>query len=758
MNRFREAMKELLATAPVIGLAERDLYRMLGVKGRHARACLQELEVLAAEGGAHKGRGGRWHAGAGRDSGRNPQPGTRAGGRIPPLPRRGQDAPSPRGAGRSFSQPATRNPQSSQPATPPATLEGALVVTAGGSGFVSRTDDGPDLFIPPQYLLGAMSGDYVQVCVTEPDNPQGPAGRITAILRHRQEAVVGECRREKGRMVFRPLRRDLPESIPLTAVPRDTPAPAAGNWFAGRLVRPQPGAAGPAELRVEVLNPIGRIDSVEHTLDAVMEEFGIPAGYSAGDAARADQLRPRPDLPIEDLTGLDAFTMDPVDAKDYDDGLSVQPGSGPDRILVGIHIADVAAYITPGSWLDAEAARRGFTSYLPGRTMPMLPHTLSGDRCSLVPHEPRLAHTVFIEFSRKDGKPLSYRRCHGWIRSRARLTYEEGQAFIDGQPHPKWPAGVIHAMTELAALARVLRQRRGELEQYVDLAAPEFRIRCGGQPLRVLALERKEPIEANTLIEEYMLAANAAVAEETARRRLPSLYRVHDAPDPKDLEQFRGWFHDTFGETAPRFHGRASVNDFLHGVIGGDEGMRTLVMQEFLRSLPRAAYSAKVQPHFGLGKACYSHFTSPIRRYADTLVHQQLTAADTRTEHRPAAEMTAQAITVSETEEKTDSAYFACADRLKLHFLRDRLAERPDLVLDGLASRRTADGLLVYISSLSLMGLVPEGGGRLPDCGAKVQVRPETLDPVRGRLELRLVGEQTESHQGRNRRSREWYK
>lgn len=706
MQKLKDGLKTRLASASRHGLPEKKLLRELNFTGRQAREAVLALEEMETAGEVKRPRRGWWRLAEDEVPGWQKQRGRPASG-AGGLPG-GEEA------------------------------EGMLSVSAGGSGFVSVGDGRPDVFVPPQYLQDAMTGDRVRVRITEPNNSRGPAGRVVAVVQPRRAEFVGEFSRDDaGRPVIRSLRRDLPPTLPLhvPAAKAHAPLPADGTWVTAKLRRAGGG------LTAEFAAVVGSVDSVEHTLDAVMQEFELPPPYTAAQDQAAAALRVRPDLPVEDLTGLTVFTMDPVDAKDYDDALSVQPGRTDATLTVGVHIADVAAIVTPGSELDREAVRRAFTSYLPGRTLPMLPHSLSADLCSLVPGKPRLAHTVFLEIRKEDGRVVGSRRCHGMIRSRARLTYEEGQAFIEtGKPSPHWAEGVAETLGELAVLARRMRQRREQHEHYLELGAPEFRIVCSGKPLKVTALERRQPLEACALVEEYMLAANEAVAEETARRRIPGIYRTHAAPDKEDVEQFRMWLRQTFDLSPGRLGGRGAMNQFLAGL--SDDAVATLVMQEFLRSLPRAVYEAEVKPHFGLGKNCYSHFTSPIRRYADLVLHQQLIQADIGQAPRPPAEMAEIAGAVSGIEIRTDSAYFAASDRLKLHFLRDRLAENPELSLDGIASRVTADGLIVYISELSLMGLVPARGGDMPRlrCGERVQVRPSRLDPVRGQLELQVAG------------------
>ncbi len=719
---LRTALSGVLAAAPKGGLAPREIFKRLDLKGRNRQeACLDALEEMADAGLAFANKRGWWHPAART---------ARAAGTAATAPRTATTAAVQAGG------------------------VGKLSVNAKGCGFVAVGGGKPDVFIPPQYLAGAVSGDEVEVQVTEADNPRGPAGRIRRVVTERAPEFIGEFVVLDGRPAVRPLRRDLPEIVPVSSVrlpPAQAPDP--GDWVEAKLVRSADGRRD--ALRAEVVKTRAPAHPISRTLDAVVDEYSLSPRYTAEQNHEAAKIEPR-ELNVEDHTHLTAVTIDPVDAKDHDDALSVQPGVKPGTVIVGVHIAEVAAYVTPGSWLDEEAGKRCFTAYLPGRTLPMLPHGLAADACSLLEGKPRLAHTVFFEMDRNDGRILSTRRCHSRILVKKLVNYDDVQAFLDDKLKPDWPQAVLEGVRQLDHLARLMRRWRAEEEHFLDMAADDIRIRCEENPPRIVALVKETASPAHELVEEFMLAANTAVAQELARRRIPGLYRNHPPPEPADLEEFAAWAGELGVAHVKNLKGRAAMNRFLHELP--DTPLRMLVVREFLKTMTRAGYSEGDKSHFGLGKECYCHFTSPIRRYADLLVHQQLRAADAGTAGRPAGEVRDWATRISGLEMNNDYAYFTASDRLKLHYIEQLMLQDPKTVLKGVFARRTDEGILVYLPEFGNQGMLlqeraatarfrgarGQAPGKLADSAGKsgnigdfIGVRPRRIDCVRGVLELK---------------------
>ncbi len=320
----------------------------------------------------------------------------------------------------------------------------------------------------------------------------------------------------------------------------------------------------------------------------------------------------------EDLREKFIVTIDPDDARDFDDAINVEQLSGGEWEL-GVHIADVSAYVTPGSALDREALHRGNSVYLVDRVIPMLPERLSNGVCSLNPNVVRLTHSVFIRFAR-NGAPQRARFARTIIQSACRLTYKEAYALLQKSPNDE----LSHRLHTAWNLASILRRRRfahGSL----DLDFPEVKVIVDQQTGRPLRLERIENDESHQLIEEFMLAANEAVAAELKNRLLPTIYRVHENPDPEKLAEYRQ-FVISYGFNAGDLTHRRELQRLLASFDGKPEEQALKI--GLLKSLKRARYATQPLGHFGLAKNNYTHFTSPIRRYADLVVHRTLAERD----------------------------------------------------------------------------------------------------------------------------------
>ncbi|HUP88196.1 MAG TPA: ribonuclease R, partial [Longimicrobiales bacterium] len=316
----------------------------------------------------------------------------------------------------------------------------------------------------------------------------------------------------------------------------------------------------------------------------------------------------------EDWRHIPLVTIDPVDAKDHDDALSIHRTDG--GYEVGIHIADVSYYVTEGSKLDAEALRRGTSVYMVDRTIPMLPEALSSDLCSLRAHEDRLAMSVIARLD-EDGNLTQHRLVRSVIRSRHKLAYEQAQEVIEGR-------GSIDAETDeaillLVELSRKLRQKRMERGS-LDFDLPEARVVLNkeGEPTDIKKIER---LESHRLIEDFMLLANEIVAKKGSRAELPYLYRIHERPDDERIAQL-GEFAKTFGYSISQKKKPSpkDLQNLLDRIKGRPE--ERLLSTVVLRSMRQARYSHENVGHFGLAAKFYSHFTSPIRRYPDLIVHR----------------------------------------------------------------------------------------------------------------------------------------
>ena len=636
-------------------------------------------------------------------------------------------------------------------------VPGRLVVNPRGFGFVQRDDGEPDVFVPARALGNALSGDRVLVSLAEADGERGPSGTVQRILAHGRTHVTGEFVDTDDGPLFRPMSRELPDSFPARGMD-DEPALAdlqSGDWVVARMERTDDRGG---QTRARVIERLGSKGSIAGDLDAVVREYDLPPRHSDAEveASRAVTLR---DVERRDLGDLPVITIDPDDAKDFDDALSVQAGASDGTMVVGVHIADVAAFVAPGSALDLAARRRGFTAYLPGRTLPMLPGPLSSDACSLREGESRPAHSVFLELDLGSGTITSSWREHTRIRVSRRFTFEDVQGFLASRsPEEGWPEEVVLTLRRLADAYLALRRQRQENEAFLELAIPEVRVRCSEAPARILGLAREEHKEAHALVEEFMLAANSCVAAELEARGIPGIFRVHPEPKAQDFEDFRTWARETLNLSPGRMADRRAVNRFLGSLAGIDRG-RDAVLAAFLRARPRAIYRASPDDHFGLGKGCYCHFTSPIRRYPDLLVHQQLWEADTGGTRIDSAECHDLAVSCTEMEGDVDQAYYAASDRLKLRYLAQLRDRGEEVHYEGLVARVLPREVLVFLPDLGLYGVLSCGGkgrdaitgtgnrrrlraadGARYRCGDSIYVQVHRIDVTKGRLELRPFG------------------
>jgi ribonuclease R len=396
-------------------------------------------------------------------------------------------------------------------------------------------------------------------------------------------------------------------------------------------------------------------------------------------------------------------TIDPDDARDFDDAIQVEKTNSGWHL--GVHIADVAAYVEPGRALDREARRRGNSVYLPDRVIPMLPERLSNGVCSLNPGVDRLTHSVFIHFD-KHGLVKSARFARSVIRSAHRLTYKQAYAILTSPPQDRLGER-LHLAWELAALLRRKRFDQGSL----DLDFPEVKVFVDkqGHPIR---LERIENDESHQLIEEFMLAANEAVARELKKRAIPTVYRVHENPDPEKLAEYREFVLGFNYKVGDLTH-RAELQRLLASIRGKPEEQALKVA--LLKSLKRARYLAQPLGHYGLAKANYLHFTSPIRRYADLVVHRALgrdaalrrpDGAARRPHHPDVAEISSIAEHLSITERTAADAEMDAAQMKKLEFFQRQLDQRnPQIFRASIVDVRNY-GLMVELPDALITGLI----------------------------------------------------
>jgi ribonuclease R len=529
-------------------------------------------------------------------------------------------------------------------------VKGVIQFRAGGSAFiiVDGKRDEPSIQIAPDDTGVALPGDTVVARIyrgVAGKRPGERVGRVVEIVERGRATIVGDLRRE-GRNFF--VAPDDPRFVYEVAVPdpsrsRIKPAPHPGDKVVVKLGewrrREQP-------LVGEITERLGRTHEPRAELLGIFVKHGLepnfPPDVEREAAGIPDRVGARETEGRADYRQIPVFTIDPDDAKDFDDALSIEDLGG-GEVRVGIHIADVSAYVRHGTAIDREARTRGNSTYLVGTVIPMLPEKLSNGLCSLVEAQDRLCKAVFLTFG-PDCRIRDTAYANTVIRSRKRLTYKQAYALlfednlerIRSMPvPPKHQTGStgralrelgdreltdlqgwIRSLWRIASSLRRDRMAHGSL----DLDMPETKIFVDPQGYAD-RLERIEQDESHQLIEEFMLAANEAVARLTRTQKLPSLYRVHDQPDAEKLNDYRQ-FVATFGIKVGDLTRREEVVKLLAILKTHPQGytLRT----QFLRSLKKACYRPTPDGHYGLHKKDYTHFTSPIRRYSDLVVHQVL--------------------------------------------------------------------------------------------------------------------------------------
>ncbi|HVL21990.1 MAG TPA: VacB/RNase II family 3'-5' exoribonuclease, partial [Amaricoccus sp.] len=378
--------------------------------------------------------------------------------------------------------------------------------------------------------------------------------------------------------------------------------------------------------RARVVTRLGDPSAPRSVSLIAIHEHGIPDEFPEAALAEAEAAAPLPLGRREDLRALPLVTIDPSDARDHDDAVFAHPDddpANPGGHVVWVAIADVAAYVRPGSALDREARRRGNSTYFPDRVVPMLPDRLSGDLCSLVNGADRPCIAVRLVLD-AEGQKRGHRFTRGLMRSPATLTYSQAQAAADGLPDPvtePLAEGVIRPLWAAWAAAQRARDQR----QPLNLDLPERRIVLSDEG-KVLSVAFRERLDAHRVIEDFMILANVAAAETLETKRLRLLYRVHEEPSPEKLEALRE-VAESLGLTLAKGQvlKTAHLNRLLDGVAGSEHA--EMINMSVLRAMTQAYYAPENLGHFGLNLPRYGHFTSPIRRYADLVVHRALIRA-----------------------------------------------------------------------------------------------------------------------------------
>ena len=575
---------------------------------------------------------------------------------------------------------------------------GFFVRRSNGRNSVIVDDE--SIFVAERNSMHALNGDKVRVVVSASRRGQDPEARVVEIIEAKEQTFVGEVKIDDNNVAVL-----VPDSKFLAAdilIPRSKLHGAKdGDKAVARIEKWRDDEMTPRGVIVDVLGRKGENNAEMH---AILAEYGLPYRYPQAVEKAADKI----DAGItdeevarrEDFRQVTTFTIDPRDAKDFDDALSIrQLDNG--NWEVGVHIADVTHYVKPGTIIDREAQQRATSVYLVDRTIPMLPEHLSNGICSLRPNEEKLTYSAIFELDDEAGV-IDCRIRRTVICSDRRFTYEEAQQIIE-----TGEGDYAKEVLQLDALAKKLRRRRfdnGAVE--FDREEVRFEIDEKGHPVSVFFKESKD---ANKLIEEFMLLANMYVAQSVGmavrgKKAKTFVYRVHDTPDPEKMGNF-ALIAARFGYRIAT-EGRArevnqSLNKMLRDVKGrGEENMLSILA---IRSMAKAVYTTENIGHYGLAVDYYTHFTSPIRRYPDMMVHRLLTryAEGGRSADRIKTED--QCKHSSDMEQLASNAERASIRYKQVEYMADHLGE----VYDGIISHVTEWGLYVELDENKCEGLVP---------------------------------------------------
>jgi ribonuclease R len=627
-----------------------------------------------------------------------------------------------------------------------------LQVHRDGYAFLIASRELPgvsgDVFIPPDALGTAMNGDHVMVSIVRLGRDGRAEGRVVKIVDRAHPTVVGTFRARRSRNYVEPFDSRLRDWI---LVPQGMEIPASGLKV-DRIGVPDTVVSTPTDLdgmivNTEILefskgekNPTGRViellgrpDDFGVDVEIIIRKHHIPHRFPPEVLAQAERVPAvagEADLKDrQDFRDYDTVTIDGETARDFDDAVWV------DRLDNGnfalhVHIADVSHYVRPGSPIDLEAELRGTSVYFPDRAVPMLPLELSTGICSLNPKVDRLTMSVLLEFNRQ-GQVVSQRFTRGVIRSAERMTYTDVNLILEGDAGLRERYGSLSArfemMRELALILNRMRSGRGSID--FDLPEPLIEFDEFGE---MIGIGRSPRNIANRIIEEFMLVANEAVASHLEEAGLDTLYRIHEPPDPKRVFAFeevaarfgvslevRGLSVRRSPRVDRRKDGRPARKDIFTPAEGinitsrhyqkliqkiegkPEERILTFLM---LRSLKQARYSEENYGHFALASPVYTHFTSPIRRYPDLIVHRVLGALlDSRqTGFRP-SKLHQIATQCSDSERRSDEAERELVEWKKVNFMAEHVGEQfPALVVNT-----AAFGFFVELENLFVEGLVP---------------------------------------------------
>ena len=676
-------------------------------------------------------------------------------------------------------------------------IAGRVSIHRDGYGFLIPDRPIPgvvgDLFLSRDAIRGAMNGDRAIARLTHSGRDGRAEGEIRRILKRAHPAVVGEFRITRKGMFVEPHDDRLKDWIEIPQDMAVPPPPEQIDRIGAKAIE----ISNPADLDGMIVNAevLDYGDDDRHPIGRVIEVLGAPGDFGIDveivirkhhlpNRFPADVIEQAQSFPNviaawemkgrRDFRDLPIVTIDGETARDFDDAVLVDklPNG---HYALQVHIADVSHYVKPGSPIDCEARLRGTSVYFPDRAVPMLPFELSTNICSLNPHFDRLVMSALIELDRH-GEPVSYDFCRGVIRSAERMTYTGVHLLLEGDPGMRERyaplAGRFETMRELAQLLTRKRYKRGSID--FDLPEPLIEFDQSGE---MTGIARSARNIAHRIIEEFMLTANEAVAAHLEQTGLPAIYRTHDQPDPKrvmDFEEIAAQFGYSLGIGAIPVskHRYKDAKGHKEIVLPGAVPISSKAYQRLvakiegkpeerilsylmLRSLKQARYSEENTGHFALAATHYTHFTSPIRRYPDLIVHRLLEASLEHKTYSNEAELKIVADDCSQTERRAADAERELVEWKKAKFMESRVGEE----FDGLIISTARYGAFVELVDMFVEGLVPidtlpgdrysyhenvrkivgQRTRREFSIGDKVRVILDRVDPLERKLQFAIV-------------------
>ena len=649
-----------------------------------------------------------------------------------------------------------RNPRSNP--------RGVLRVSAAGYGFV-QTAEG-EFFVPASKMGGAFDGDMVEIAPThvnpqhkQPHKAHGkqgdkPSGRVVRVVNRAHESVVGRYEVAEPFGVVVPEDRRIPYDI--FTMRKDYPHVRDGDAVRVRITT-YPSRNEAATGVIEEV--IGRAEDEDLAIDMIVARHKLETAFSDASIEQAEKAEVDVAGALgegyRDLRDRFVFTIDPADARDFDDAISIDEVDG--LVRLGVHIADVSHYVPWNSSIDLDARRRATSVYLVDRVIPMLPEELSNDICSLKPGEPRRAMTadMFLDGSFEVKRATFYPSV---IESKARLSYEEAQEALDGDGSASIDealADKLHRLHEVACGLADAHRRAGGID--FDTTEAKVRLDSGGEPEAIVLRRRTDATE---MIEEAMVLANNQVASYLSERGFPSVYRVHEPPSPESLAELVPVLQEfDYLKTVSASAFSAGSPTAIQAVLGRAAGRpeAELVSTLVLRSMKRAEYKSECGPHFGLASDAYTHFTSPIRRYPDLIVHRMLKAqlfGKPGTFEQQVHSLAWLAKHSSEMERIAEAAARESQEYKMIEYLSRDVGAAFNAVIAGVASygffvrlENTAEGLVplkelgaeYFALDARRHQLVGQESGTVYRLGQRVRVVLEAAYPRERKLDFRLA-------------------